>query len=1225
MHIVIDLQGAQCESRYRGIGRYALSLAVAIAKNRGDHRVTIALNSIFPASIDAIKAEFDGILPPSDIRVWRGIAHVHSRDPNNRWRREAAEQVFETFLTDLAPDVVLVLSLFEGFADDVVTTVPQTSAFSTAVLLHDLIPLIYKESYLTDPLRSEWYYRKLAQLRRADFLLSNSASSAQEAVDHLGYREARIVNVSGAVDTRFHPREISPAERQRIGQAYGITRSFVFSAPGGFDQHKNVGGLIEAWSKLPNAVRSAHQLVLGSRIMPTTERRFSKRCRKLGLRAGEIVFTGYLPDNDLVALYAMAKLCVFPSQHEGFGLPALEAMACGTPTIGGNRSAVPEVLGHPDALFDPMSSASIAAKIGDLLQDSSRLDTLRQHALKQAARFSWDHSATTAIAAMERLGGPRPTTLPVVRPQRLAVVLPDASLRSGAGHRLRAFLPALSRRYLIDLVDASGEIDPNTLQDDISRCDLRTFRARADDYDQILYCLGGGLGSATVADLARKIPGAVLLTDLDPSDRLERTPALEERVELIRYCRGYVDFASTGSDPATVQPGGPLVQDALAEAVAVFAGSEALKAAAAEAGLAGAEGWPVIAFRHQPALGPSMPRETAREQLGLSDDERAIAVCCDPLSSQAAIDGLIRLEDDAQAEGLAPHYLVLASGSSADRSRLARTIANAGGLAADRVTVLSPAHAQSFAAVCAAADCAVASGGAVEAGESGLVLDLADAGLAVVLLSDHAPAGSISAALAGTAQPSSRLEPSPTLDAPSDDRSLPPALADALDRAYGTRQHHRLRRDAVAKIAALGPPPVHDPKHLEAVKDDWFKAAQSVALSLPPRNAPRQLLVDVSELLQRDARTGVQRVTRSVLREWLEHPPAGFQVQPVYATPDQNYRYATRFTLNFLGYGIVDVPDSEVDFSPGDIFCFLDLQHHVALSHRDYFQLLRSHGVRVHYVVHDLLPILLEGIFPQSMKALHEDWLAAVAESDGAFCVSRAVANELADWIRDAGLVDRHPFHIGWFHHGADFSGLQAWTGLPADANAVLGALAERPTFLMVGTIEPRKGHAQTLDAFEALWARGIDVNLAIVGKKGWLVDDLVKRMERHPERGKRLFWLSGVSDEYLERIYDTSVCLLAASRGEGFGLPLIESAHYKLPILARDLPVFREVAGDHASFFTASDGKELAVAVENWLQLYRKGEHPRSDAMPYLTWSETAARLARAVINDEYLIELKI
>src|SRR3546814_20205534 len=95
----------------------------------------------------------------------------------------------------------------------------------------------------------------------------------------------------------------------------------------------------------------------------------------------------------------------------------------------------------------------------------------------------------------------------------------------------------------------------------------------------------------------------------------------------------------------------------------------------------------------------------------------------------------------------------------------------------------------------------------------------------------------------------------------------------------------------------------------------------------------------------------------------------------------------------------------------------------------------------------------------------------------------------------------------------------------------------------MVGTLEPRKAHAQAIAAFESLWARGTDIALVIVGKLGWRVDGLPDRLRRHPEFGKRLFWLEGISDEFLEQLYARTSFLLGASEGEGFGLPLIEAA----------------------------------------------------------------------------------
>ena len=100
-------------------------------------------------------------------------------------------------------------------------------------------------------------------------------------------------------------------------------------------------------------------------------------------------------------------------------------------------------------------------------------------------------------------------------------------------------------------------------------------------------------------------------------------------------------------------------------------------------------------------------------------------------------------------------------------------------------------------------------------------------------------------------------------------------------------------------------------------------------------------------------------------------------------------------------------------------------------------------------------------------------------------------------------------------------------------------------------------------------------------------MDMLVNRLKNHKELGKRLFWLEDVSDEYLEKLYSAATCLLTASEGEGFGLPLVEAARRNLPIIARDIPVFHEIAGQHAYYFTGLDDGSLAATIVQWMKLY--------------------------------------
>jgi glycosyltransferase involved in cell wall biosynthesis len=403
---------------------------------------------------------------------------------------------------------------------------------------------------------------------------------------------------------------------------------------------------------------------------------------------------------------------------------------------------------------------------------------------------------------------------------------------------------------------------------------------------------------------------------------------------------------------------------------------------------------------------------------------------------------------------------------------------------------------------------------------------------------------------------------------------------------------------------------------------EWLSWRDSTAVlknKLVHENYKRkQLLVDISELVQHDARTGIQRVVRAILGEWLRNPPEDYRIEPVYATADQGYRYARVFTSKFTRRPDMSLADEVIDYSPGDVFFSLDLNHHIPRIHRSYLEKLYASGVDVRFMVYDLLPIQFPQFWDQknSIYEIVEDWMLAIASFGGVVCISRTVAEEMSEWIRKKAISRSRSFKIDWFHLGADVSCSLPTKGLPTDAEATLELIRCRTSFLMVGTLEPRKGHFEIIDAFDAIWKAGLAVNLVIVGKEGWMVNSLISRLKNHPQRDRQLFWLEEASDEYLENIYDSSSCLIAASYGEGFGLPLIEAAQHGLPILARDIKVFREVAGDHASYFESGNTQELSNTIIRWMDLFSKNLHVSSENMPWLTWNKSAKQLIEILKN---------
>ena len=414
-----------------------------------------------------------------------------------------------------------------------------------------------------------------------------------------------------------------------------------------------------------------------------------------------------------------------------------------------------------------------------------------------------------------------------------------------------------------------------------------------------------------------------------------------------------------------------------------------------------------------------------------------------------------------------------------------------------------------------------------------------------------------------------------------------------------------LTADAIARHIGRMDPPLSDLQRM--------KVAQALEYNrLPGLN--RQLLIDVTVVARNDLRTGIQRVVRALLREFIIAPPNGYRILPIYLDAEGTYRYAHRFMLKMLNQPLNCLEDQVVEVHVGDIYIGLDLHTTTMVRHAAVYEEWRKRGVRIINVLYDLLPVRSPQWFPAMVEPDFTAWARHIAlNSDDVLAISRTVAEDFAAWVREQriDLQRPSPLAVGWFHLGSDLDASVPSTGLPDNADQVLEQIASAPSFLMVGTVEPRKGHAQTLAAFEQLWSKGHRCNLVIVGKEGWHVEEVAHKLRQHPRLGQQLFWLEGISDEYLEKIYPCCVALIAASEGEGFGLPLIEAARHNIPVIARDIPVFREVGGDGAHYFVADTPTKLAQALQDWLAL-PSVNRPDCTKIKCQTWKDSADQVRK-------------
>jgi glycosyltransferase involved in cell wall biosynthesis len=1230
MRIVIDMQGAQAGNGKRGIGRYTLALGQAIARGRGNHDIVLALNGALPEWIPSIRAAFAGLLPHEAIRVWDCPVPVAYAESSNAWRRESAELLREAFLASLEPDIVLVSSLFEGLGDDAVTSLATLSAnIPSAVVLYDLIPFIRRQPYLDNPVVEAWYENKIGHLRRADLLLAISASSRQEGIDHLGFPAASCIEISTAADAHFRPENIAPERATALRERYGLTRPFVMYT-GGIDHRKNIEGLIRAFALLPQTMRSSHQLAIVCSAQAGARDALMGLAKKLRLPKDALVLTGYVPEDELVALYNLCTMFVFPSLHEGFGLPALEAMACGRAVIGANTSSLPEVIGRVDALFDPASDTAIAEKMAQVLGDSDFRAALEQHGLQQARLFSWDRSARRTLDALEEWHA-NSVSAPVRHAKRpkLAFVSPLPPLRSGISDYSAELLPELSCHYDIDVVTTQDQIATPWIR---ANCTLRSigwFREHADRYDRVLYHFGNSDFHQHMFALLEEIPGVVVLHDFFLSgvvahmDVTGYRPAYWARQLYEGHGYGAIAHRFHAVDTADVVWAYPCNAAVVRGALGVLVHSEnSRRLASAWYGERAGQDWHVVP--HLRVAEPAPDRAHARKLLDL--DEDAFVVCSFGLLGPSKLNDRLLSAWMASALAADPlNVLVFVGQNQPDAygQDLVATIERSG--LGSRIRITGWADTATFRHYLAAADIGVQLRTKSRGETSGTVLDCMNYSLPVIANANGSMADLPADGLwilpdaFENEELTNALEclwRDPTQRITLGTRARQIILDEHAPRKCALRYAHTIEtsyQKAASNSAAL----VEAAGTIEhSPKDDatLMAFAQAAARSIAPPLHQRQLMLDISELVQRDAKSGIQRVVRSILRELLSHSPAGYRIEPIYASTTQGYRYARAFTLDMLDCPVGVLSDDPIEYQPGDLFLGLDLQPQVVPAQQAFYRHLRQFGIHVQFVVYDLLPITLPKAFPPGAEHGHGTWLEVVAENDGAVCISAAVASELQTWLHNTAPARAAAFKVTSFHLGADIDSSLPTLGLPADATVVLAQLQRVPAFLMVGTIEPRKEHAQVLAAVELLWKRGEDVNLVIVGKQGWMVESLVEKLNGHGELNQRLFWLNGISDEFLEQVYDASACLVAASSGEGFGLPLIEAAQHALPIIARDIPVFREVAGEHATYFQGDTPASLADALATWLAGHRDGAAVQSHAMPWLTWSDSTRQLLSAL-----------
>jgi hypothetical protein len=386
------------------------------------------------------------------------------------------------------------------------------------VTLHDLVPLVMPDLYLRGNLLFKTVYEaRLGLIRSAHQVLAISDSTAADAVQQLGIDPARITLISSGVSDSFSSVVASGDQAAEVlRRSHPAIRDGFLLYVGGGDPRKNMRGTVEAFARLPSAVRRAHQLVVVCKLGPQVTGELRVYARRLGIDDADLVFAGFVPDRELAALYRGCALFVFPSLYEGFGLPILEAMSCGAPVAAARNSSIPEVLGDDRGTFDAADPNDIAATVLRILDDPEELQLLRERSRQRVTRFTWDRVARGVLEGYERAleipsgrwrGRPR---------KRIAVTAPWPPAASQAAASSERLVTALAEHADLDVLALpTAEAFDRTPRPGVRvwGIDELDWLLELRSHDGYVYVLDGDSANGPIVDALIERPGVVLLHD----------------------------------------------------------------------------------------------------------------------------------------------------------------------------------------------------------------------------------------------------------------------------------------------------------------------------------------------------------------------------------------------------------------------------------------------------------------------------------------------------------------------------------------------------------------------------------------------------------------------------------------------------------------------------------------------------------------------------------------
>lgn len=402
MRILLDLQCLQIVNVTQTAERYVIGLLDALLPTAEATRdeIHLLLNGADPATIPSVQRRYPALEATKRIHVFHGLTSLGSTYQNGNWRRAVSELLRDFAIASLSPDVVLVpvLSKDSGIGGSwIISEVPVVAALCCSTQIDAA-----KKPSTTQSDQTALYLDQRNSIRSADALLAVSEFTRGEALERLGFPEDRIRHIPGDADARFRlPDNMSLVDMQNLRARHALFRPYLLHV-GVADPKGSLARLIRAYSNLPRGIIDSHDLVLVCEPGMEDASTLYRLTSDLSFDASRIRILNNLSEADLPGIYGLAELSVLLPSSEGFALPALETIRCGTLVLGSNAASLPEVIGTPEALFEPNDISGLTSLIMHSLTDKKFHTETRDRQMRHAARFSWATSARETLSLLAK-------------------------------------------------------------------------------------------------------------------------------------------------------------------------------------------------------------------------------------------------------------------------------------------------------------------------------------------------------------------------------------------------------------------------------------------------------------------------------------------------------------------------------------------------------------------------------------------------------------------------------------------------------------------------------------------------------------------------------------------------------------------------------------------------------------------------------------------------------